>query len=172
MTRPTRRALVVALCVTALGVTACGSEPPEDRYAADWDAICGDVKGALQEFRTGLVTAARAAPDAGDDAAHEPLDAAAASALLQRPAGRLGRALDAPLRRARELEPPERWRRWHEQAVERFATQVAVVDAGVRRVADGDAEQLASLAIGGFGPASLQAPPDLRDRTPICVGLR
>lgn len=169
-----RRALGVALCVVGLGsaITGCGSEAPDERYAAGWDTVCGDVRHALQQFRTELVTAARSAPDAGDDAARRPMDDAAAAAVLERPAERLERALRAPLQTARELDPPAPLRTWHGEAVERFAAQVAVVDAGVDRVAAGDAEALPALAIGGFGPASVSAPQELRDQTPTCVELR
>lgn len=170
----TRRSLGVVLCTVSLGSAAagCGSEAPDERYAAGWDAVCGDVRRSLQQFRTELVTAARAAPDAGDDAAQQPLGATAAAAVLDRPARKLERSLRAPLRAARALDPPEQWRSWHAGAVERFATQVDVVTAGVRRVSAGDAEALSALAIGGFGPASVTAPQALRDQTPTCVQLR
>lgn len=174
MTPTVRRSLTVVLCTVGLGaaVAGCGSEAPDERYAAGWDTVCGDVRRSLQQFRTELVTAARAAPDAGDDAAQSPLGPAAAAAVLERPARRLERSLRKPLRAARDLDPPEQWRSWHGEAVRRFATQVAVVGAGVDRVAAGDAEALPALAIGGFGPASVTAPQDLRDQTPTCVDLR
>lgn len=169
-----RRSLTVALCTVGLGaaVAGCGSEAPDERYAAGWDTVCGDVRRSLQQFRTELVTAARSAPDAGDDAAQRPLGTAAAAAVLERPARRLERSLRAPLRTARDLDPPAQWRTWHREAVQRFATQIAVVGAGVDRVATGDAEALPSLAIGGFGPAAVTAPQELRDQTPTCVELR
>lgn len=167
-----RRGLTVVLCVAGLGVAGCGSAPPDERYAEGWDAVCQDVRGGLQQFRTDLVTAARAAPDAGEDAAEQSVPAADAADVLERPAQRLERSLRAPLEAARELEPPERWRTWHAGAVERFATQVDVVRAGVQRVSAGDAEALSALAIGGFGPASIAAPQKLRDQTPTCVALR
>ncbi|MFA4930001.1 MAG: hypothetical protein WC558_15905, partial [Patulibacter sp.] len=81
-----RRPLGVALCVAVLSLAGCGSTPPDERYAAGWDAVCQDVKGALQEFRTELVTAARTAPDAGEGAAQQPLARAEAAAVLERPA--------------------------------------------------------------------------------------
>lgn len=174
MTPGLRRSLTVALCTLGVGAAAagCGSDGPDERYAAGWDTVCGDVRRGLQQFRTELVTAARSAPDAGDDAAQRPLAAGAAAALLERPARRLERSLRAPLRTVRELDPPDRWRSWHAGAVERFATQVDVVAAGVRRVSAGDAEALSALAIGGFGPASVTAPQELRDLTPTCAELR
>lgn len=176
MMRTARRLLGVTLCTVTVTVGAavvgCGSETPDERYAAGWDAVCGDVRRSLQQFRTDLVTAARSAPDAGDAAARRPLDTVAAAAVLERPARKLERSLRAPLRTVRDLEPPERWRAWHGEAAERFAAQVAVVDSGVERVAGGDAEALPSLAIGGFGPASVTAPQELRDLTPTCVALR
>lgn len=167
-----RRPLGIALCVAVLGLAGCGSTPPEERYAAGWDVVCQDVKGALQEFRTELVTAARTAPDAGEDAAQQPLGRPEAAAVLERPAQRLERNLGAPLKAATELEPPARWRAWHDGAVDRFTTQVDVVASGARHVAAGDAEALPALAIGGFGPAAITAPQELRDQTPTCVGLR
>lgn len=174
MRSPVRRSLSVALCTMGLAVaaTGCGSEPADERYAAGWDTVCGDVRRALQQFRTELVTAARSAPDAGDEAAQRPSSAAAAAAVLERPARKLVRSLRAPLRSARDLDPPEQWRSWHAGAVERFSRQVDVVAAGVRRVSAGDAEALPALAIGGFGPASVTAPQELRDQAPTCVELR
>lgn len=174
MTAAVRRSLTVMLCAAGLGVAVagCGSEAPDERYAAGWDTVCGDVRQALQQFRTELVTAARAAPDAGDDAAGRPLGAAATAAVLQRPARRLERSLRGTLRTTRDLDPPEQWRAWHAGAIERFSTQVDVVAAGVGRVSAGDAEALPALAIGGFGPASVTAPQELRDQTPTCVELR
>ncbi len=172
MSRVGRRPVAALLCVVVLGVAGCGSASPEEQYAEGWDAVCADVKRSLQQFRTELVTGARSAPDAGDDAAQQPLAAPESEAVLDRPAQRLHRGLREPLRTARALEPPPRWSAWHAGAIERFATQVDVVTTGVRRVSSGDAEALASLAIGGFGPASVRAPQDLRDQTPTCVGLR
>ncbi len=164
-------ALAGALVVT-LAASGCGSDAPEDRYAADWDAICGDVQRITQQFRTDLVTAARATPDAGDAAARDPLAAVYAAAVLDRPARRLQRALRGPLRDARRLEAPDRWRTWNDDAVARFATQLEVATIGTQRLIVGDAEALPSVALGGFGPAAVSAPQELRDRTPVCVSLR
>lgn len=158
------------LAVAALAVAGCGGNA-EDDYAAGWDTVCGDVRDAYRSFRTDVVSAAKSAPDAGDAAAGRTLPAAAVSGELGRPVRKLDRALAKPFADARALEPPARWSAWHRSALRGLDRQRAVVDDAARRVQAGDADAFSALSLGGFGPAAVSAPADLRDRTPVCTAL-
>jgi hypothetical protein len=172
--RPTLRrgGLAVLLAVAAAaGLTACGTDETT-AYADGWDGVCEDVGSALGTFRTAVSTAATTSPDAGDDAVAGGPDPAAVTTDLLAPAVSLEKELQVARRTATELRPPDRWAAWHRAEAAQLVVRLRTVDAGVRRLREGDADALPLLAVGGFGPSSVHAPAGLRDRTPECTALR
>ncbi|WP_320671264.1 hypothetical protein [Patulibacter defluvii] len=168
MWSPRTLALVTA---AALAVTGCGGDDG-DQYATAWNDTCREVSDAYRSFQTAVATAADTSPDRGDAAARSPVPAAAVAADLRKPAQELGAALEKPLGRIRDTDPPQRYAAWHRQAVRRLDAQLRVLDDGVDRLARGDGDALAQLALGGVGPAAADAPTGLRDETPDCTSMR
>ncbi|MCK9247673.1 MAG: hypothetical protein M0P31_01660 [Solirubrobacteraceae bacterium] len=166
-----RRALTTVVGV-AIAATTVGCGSSDDGYAEAWDGLCGDVAGAFAAFRTDVATAAGRSDDPGDDAATRPASRDEVVGDLEAPVTALRDALRRPWDAVADLEPPERWARWHTEAVEQLQARRRILEDGVRRVAAGDADALASLALGGFGPASADAPQALREATPSCARMR
>jgi hypothetical protein len=160
--------VVLAACT---GLTACGSDQ-ESTYADGWDSVCRGVGGALSTFRTDASTAATSSPDAGDAEVLAGTRAAAVSADLIAPAKALQAALERQFDSARRLDPPKDWASWHATELRTLAARRSAVADGVRRLQGGDPDALPLLAVGSVGPADVDAPEDLRNKTPDCTVMR
>ncbi|MEV4422432.1 hypothetical protein AB0L40_21020 [Patulibacter sp. NPDC049589] len=169
-----RRRIVVALAVAAVaggGLAGCGTDETT-AYADGWDGVCKGVGGALSTFRTEVSSAATTSPDAGDASVAAGPSAAAVTADLAAPARELQASLAEQADAAGKLDAPSRWATWNAGAIRQLAVRLKVVDDGVRRLQQGDADALALLAVGSVGPSSTAAPAKLRDKTPGCTALR
>ncbi len=163
--------MTLAVLATGTGLAACGSDQ-ESTYADGWDSVCRGVGGALSTFRTDASTAATTSPDAGDAEVIAGTRAASVSADLLAPAKALQTALDRQFDAARRLDPPSRWAAWHATELRTIAARRSAVADGVRRLQGGDPDALPLLAVGSVGPSAVDAPADLRDKTPDCTVLR
>lgn len=171
--RPTlRRGTTVLTLAAVLAVGGCGGGDVGDDYARGWDGICGNVSDAYRTFRSDASAAATRSQDPGNAAVAGGLSAPAVAADLAPAARKLQRTLREPLREAAKLQPPERWTAWNTRALRQVRRQERVLADGVRRLQTGDGDALATLALGGIGPAAIDAPTDLRDRTPACTAQR
>jgi len=162
---------VLAAVLAAAAMIGCGSDA-EDRYASTWNDACRAVAGASRDLQTSLAEAADASPDGGDRAAARPLP----GPEVARDAGPAAAALVAAHREqldaVRDVRPPAELDSWHREAVARLERQQRILAEGAARLRRGDADGIAALAVGGFGPARADAPPRLRDETPSCTGLQ